>query len=55
MRRVTRGSSPGFGVKALFRLGEYDETLRGNFVLRTFNAFFGTGSIVVVRHLLAEG
>lgn len=54
MRSVTRGSSPAFGVKALFRLEE-DET-RGNFVLRTLNAFFGAGGIMVVAgHLIAEG
>ena len=54
-RRVTRGSSPGFGAKALLRLEEDEETLRGSFVLRTLNAFLGAGTMVVVRHLLAEG
>lgn len=52
-RRVTRGSSPGLGVKALDCLKEGEETLRGNFVLRTFNALVGAGTMVVV--LLDQG
>ena len=55
-RRVTRGSSPGLGEKALFRLEEDEETLRGSFVLRTLNALLGAGTMVVVLSLLlAEG
>lgn len=47
MRRATRGSSPGLGSKTLLRL-EDEETLRGSFVLRAFNAFPGAGTMVVV-------
>ena len=37
--RVTRGSSPGFGEKALLCLEEDEETLRESLILRTLNAF----------------
>ena len=52
-RRVTKGSSPGLGAKALFCLEEDEGTLRGSFVLRTLNALLGAGTMVVV--LLGEG
>ena len=52
-RRVTRGSSPGSGAKALLRLEEDEEALRGSFLLRTLNALWGAMTMVVV--LLAEG
>lgn len=47
-RRVTRGSSPVLGAKALFCLDEDEETLRGSLVLRTLNALLGVGTMVVV-------
>ena len=47
IRSVTRGSSPGLGAKALLCL-EDEETLRGSFVLRAWNAFLGAGTMVVM-------
>ena len=51
IRRATRGSSPGLGAKTLLCL-EDEETLRGSFVLRAFNALLGAGTMAVV--LLGE-